>query len=95
MNKIYAKIQKLNVENARISSKALNTVKTLYNNYDNTVAKENILSKEQSKETNTLHTPTTKLMEETLHIPGAWADLLLEDTDPSWTTVQRKKRKTK
>ena len=52
-------------------------------------------SKEQSKETNTLHTPTTKLMEETLHVPGAWADLLLEDTDPSWTTVQRKKRKTK
>ena len=57
--------------------------------------KEEEVLKEQSKETNTLHTPTTKLMEETLHIPGAWADLLLDDTDPSWTTVQRKKRKTK
>jgi len=27
--------------------------------------------------TNTLHTPLTKRMEETVHIPGAWADLLL------------------
>jgi hypothetical protein len=48
LNKVFAKIQKINVENARISSKALNTIKTLYNNYENTVAKESILTKDQS-----------------------------------------------
>ena len=59
------------------------------------VKEEEEPSKEQPKESNTLHTSTTKLMEETINTSGAWADLLLEDTDPSWTTVQRKKRKTK
>lgn len=48
LNKVYAQIQKVNVENARISSKALNTIKTLYNNYDNSIAKENILTPDQS-----------------------------------------------
>lgn len=48
LNKAYASIQKINVENARISSKALNTVKTLYNNYENTVAKESILTSDQA-----------------------------------------------
>ena len=46
----------------------------------------------QSQPTNTLHTAVTQHMQETVHIPGAWADLLLDD---SWTTVQRKKRRTK
>jgi hypothetical protein len=40
----------------------------------------------------TLHTAITQKMQETVHIPGAWADLLLDD---SWTTVQRKKRRGK
>jgi len=40
----------------------------------------------------TLHTAITQQMQETVHIPGAWADLLLDD---SWTTVQRKKRRGK
>src|SRR6185503_14942565 len=48
LNKVYAQIQKINVENARISSKALNTIKTLYNNYESPIAKESILTKEQS-----------------------------------------------
>lgn len=48
LNSVYAKVQKLNVENARTSSKALNVAKTLYNNYDNTLAKGNILSPTQT-----------------------------------------------
>ena len=47
---------------------------------------------EQQEQQPTLHTAITQKMQETVHIPGAWADLLLDD---SWTTVQRKKLKTK
>jgi hypothetical protein len=47
---------------------------------------------EQQEQQPTLHTAITQQMQETVHIPGAWADLLLDD---SWTTVQRKKRRGK
>jgi hypothetical protein len=50
------------------------------------------VQEEGEQQEQTLHTAITQQMQETVHIPGAWADLLL---DESWTTVQRKKRKTK
>ena len=50
------------------------------------------VQEEGEQQEQTLHTAITQQMQETVHIPGAWADLLLDD---SWTTVQRKKRKTK
>lgn len=50
------------------------------------------VQEEEQQVTNTLHTPITQKMQDIVDISGAWADLLL---DGSWTTVQRKKRKTK
>lgn len=46
MNKVYAQVQKLNVENARTSSKALNTARTLYSNFEDT-ANNQLLTPDQ------------------------------------------------